>query len=675
MKKILKTRITAVLICILCSLSLFSLNISQAFALGSDTAGGTGTGKEITILFTHDLHDHLLPVKDTVNGVLTETGGFARLQSAIMTEKGIDPNALLVDGGDYSMGTPFQTIFRSDSPELQIMGMMGYDAVTLGNHEYDYRAAGLADSLTVAAANGKEKDIPLPQIVQANVTFPKDTNGLLTPSLEALIKAYQDYGVKEYTIIEKNGVKIGIFGIMGKDSASNAPMSEVTFTDPVENAQRIVTILKEQEKVDLIVCLSHSGIWDDKEESEDEILAEKVPDINVIISGHTHTKLTEPIVVGKTIIGSIEDSCKYLGVLRITQGTDSNWELQSYRLQPINDSLQDDETISAVVAHYKQSVQSKFFDIFQLDQDATLAVSPYNFNNPNAILDNHQEDPLGNLISDSYIYAVKKAEGDAYIPVDMAVVPAGTIRSTFYQGTITASDAFSVSSLGIGPDSIPGYPLIAIYLTGKELKTVCEVDASIAPMMAEAQLFLSGVNFTFNPNRMIFNKVTDVSLLRPDGTLEEIDDAKLYRVVAGLYSAQMLSIVGDKSYGLLSLVPKTQDGTPITDFEAQIIKNNDGSGMEVKEWQAVAEYLQSFPKVDGVSQIPSYYSGPQDRKVIDDSLNIISLVKSPNKITCVMVAIVIIVIALICFIIYRIATRRKRKEIRNKNKSVGNMKG
>ncbi|UWG95392.1 bifunctional metallophosphatase/5'-nucleotidase [Dehalobacter sp. DCM] len=661
MRITLKTLVTAVLVC---SLLLLSVNTPPVVAEGDTNPADSNS---LTILFTNDLHDHLLPVKAEINHVVTESGGFARLQSAILAERAKDSNTLLVDGGDYSMGTPFQTIFRSDSPELKIMGMMGYDAVTFGNHEYDYRAAGLADSLTVAAAAAKENGSRLPQIVQANVTFPKDASGQLSPSLQALAQAYQEYGVKEYTIIEKKCTKIGIFGIMGIDSASNAPKSEVVFTDPIDNAQRIVKVLKEQEKVDVIVCLSHSGTWPDKAESEDEILAEKVPDINVIISAHTHTKLVEPIIVGKTIIGSVEDSAKYLGVLKLTKDSNANWALQSYRLQQINNSLPDDKTIAAVVAQYKQAVQSAFFDQFNLDQDAILAMSPYNFHKVNDILDHHHEDTLGNLISDSYIYAVKKAEGDAYIPVTMAVVPAGTIRSTFYQGNITAADAFSVSSLGIGPDNIPGYPLISIYLTGKELKTVCEVDASIAPMMKEAQLFLSGVNFTFNPHRMIFNKVTAVTL-QTDGGLTEIDDTKLYRVIAGLYSAQMLSVVGDKSHGVLSLIPKTEAGTPITDFEAQIIKDT-ANGMEVKEWQAIAQYLQSFPKVNGTAQIPSEYSDAQGRKVIDDSTNIVSLVKNPNKITLAVFAVVIILAALICFIISRIVIhqRRKSKRIQNSN--------
>lgn len=620
-------------------------------------ASDEGTGKTITILFTHDLHDHFLPAKDEQNGVMFNSGGFARLQSAILLEKESNPNALLLDAGDFSMGTPFQTIFRSDAPELRIMGEMGYDVATFGNHEYDYRALGLADSLAAALKSGDK----LPQIVQSNVVFPTDKNGGLTPSLAALNEAYRDYGVKDYAILERNGIKVGTFGLMGEDAASKAPMSEVEFGDPIENARRVVKILKQQEKVDLIICLSHTGTWEEQAKSEDEVLAQKVPEIDIIISGHTHTVLPEPLLIGRTIIGSGGDSCRYLGVIEVSQDAEAGWKLKDYRLRQIDDNLPDHPHISGIVQEYKNLVQQKYFNQFNMRFDEVLAVSPFNFRTVKDISDNHNEDPLGNLISDAYISAVKEAEGENYQPVDAAIVPVGTIRSSFFQGDITVADAFSVSSLGIGADGVPGYPLISVYLTGKELKTVCEVDASVSPMMKDAQLFISGMNYTFNPNRLIFNKVTDTYMQRPDGSEEEIDDARLYRVVAGLYSAQMLSVVGDKSFGLLSIVPKTREGIPVADFEAHIVTDMaGGSNIELKEWLAIARYLQSFDKVNGVPQIPLYYSETHGRKVVDDDRSILAMISSPNGIALAVYVIVIIAVALGVLIVFRIAARKKR---------------
>ncbi|HWT26948.1 MAG TPA: 5'-nucleotidase C-terminal domain-containing protein, partial [Mobilitalea sp.] len=516
----------------------------------------------------------------------------------------------------------------------------------------------------------------LPQIVSSNMVFPTDKAGDLTQSLTDLKKAMDNYGVKDYTVLERNGVKIGIFGVMGKNSTSMAPMSEVSFSDEVEQAKRVVKILKEQEKVDVIVCLSHSGTWADKSVSEDEILAKKVPEINVIISGHTHTELAQPILSGNTIIGSAGNYGRNLGVIKVTQQADGSWKLASYNLDKITDSLPEDEAISARVGDFKELVQGKYFDKFGLKYDEVVASSPFDFQTIDEVADNHREATLGDIISDSYIYAVKKAEGDAYKddPVTAAIVPDGTIRSSIFKGDITTADIFSISSLGIGADKMPGYPLISVYLTGKELKTIAEVDASITPIMSEAQLFISGMNFTFNPNRLIFNKVEHIELVDAEGKVQPIDDHKLYRVVAGLYSAQMLSVVGDKSFGLLSIVPKTKDGKPITDFEAQIIYQTDnGNKRELKEWYALEEYLQSFDQVNGVSQIPQYYDELHGRKVVDDNKNIFAIVKNPNRIALTVYIAVPLILILIAFVIVRIIVRRRYKKL-HKDILVSNKK-
>ncbi|NMB07748.1 MAG: bifunctional metallophosphatase/5'-nucleotidase [Tissierellia bacterium] len=612
-----------------------------------------GKGNSLTILFTHDLHDNFYPFTVEENGKIKTLGGYGRLSTAIKRERANDPNLLLVDAGDFSMGTLFQTIFSTDSPSLRLLGQMGYDVVTLGNHEFDFRAEGLADSLNGAISSGDR----LPKIVASNISYPEDENGNLTPSLNKLSKAMENYGVSDYSVIKKNGVKIGIFGLMGKEADSNAPMSEVEFTHQVRAARKMVEILQEEENVDLIVCLSHSGTWEDKTKSEDEILAKKVPEIDIIISGHTHTALEEPIVIDNTIIASCGSYGRNLGVINVEKSGD-RWKLKDYRLEPITRGIPVDREIEQSIDNYKEIVQEKYLDKFNMEFDEVLAKTDFNFTPFGELGKKHDEDILGNLISDSYIYAVKKAEGENYEPVTAAIVPSGTIRNTFVKGDITVSDVFNVSSLGIGPDKVSGYPLISVYLTGKELKTAAEVDASIAPIMSVAQLYMSGVNYTFNPKRLIFNKVVDINIKNLDGSIEEIIDDELYRVVAGLYSAQMLSIVGDQSFGILSIVPKTKDGTPITDFEAEIIYED---GHEVKEWLAIAEYLKSFEQKDGIPQIPEYYSEKQGRKIVDNNKNIIARLKNPNKIALTLYGIIVLIIALIILII-KIRKRRKRKK-------------
>ncbi len=621
-------------------------------------AGAAGKEQGITILFTHDLHDNLLPFQAEEDGKVVKYGGYARLKTMIDAQRDNDPDAIVVDGGDISMGTPFQTIFETDAPGLILLGAMGYDATTLGNHEFDYRPKGLTAYLSTAVESGKK----LPILIQSNVAFPVDESGTMSDSLSKLKKAMEEYGVADYTILERNGYRIGIFGVMGEESESMAPMAEVTFTDEIEQAKRVVKILKEKEKVDFILCLSHSGTKVDSKESEDELLAKGVPDIDFIVSGHSHTTLTEPKIVGTTVIGSAGSYGRQLGVAKLTPAKDGEWLLDNYELKTIDSSIKEDASIREMVAEYKNSVQTKYFDSFHMKYDEVVATSAFRFQTPEELAIIHGESTIGNLISDAYVYSVKKAEGDEYIAIDAAIVPSGTIRDTIFPGEVTTANAFGISSLGIGADGKPGYPLISVYLTGKELRTACEVDASITPLMADAQLYMSGVNFTFNPNRLIFNKVVHAELVKEDGTTSEIEDTKLYRVVCNLYSAQMLSIVGDKSFGLMSIVPKDREGNIIHDFEKYIIHDTTGNGKsELKEWYAVVQYLKSFDKVDGVPQIPDYYGTTQGRKMIDDNKNIIAVLSKPNHIGIAVYGIVLIVFLILVFLLQRIATRKKRR--------------
>lgn len=616
-------------------------------------------GESLTILFTHDMHDHLLPYTQLKDGNIITLGGYARLYTAITEERKKDSNLLLVDAGDFSMGTLFQTIFDSHAPQLRIMGQMGYDVTTFGNHEFDFRADGLAHSLSVAKDSGD----PLPKIVATNVSFPMGQEAELTPSLEKLKNSMDGYGVEDYIVLERKGIRIGVFGLMGKDAISNAPMAEVQFEDPIEKAKETVDILKNREKVDLILCLSHSGTDGDSPKTEDEILAKEVPEIDIIISGHSHTELKEPIIVGSTIIGSCGEYGQNLGVIRISRNQNNLWVLDDYNLEPIDDSIPQDEEIINTIAYYKDIVKEDYLDEFSLSFDEILARSPFNFTPSSQIGDEHKEEPLGNLISDAYIYAVQQAEGEDYEPIAVSIVPKGTIRGSFVKGDISVSDVFIVSSLGIGGDGTPGYPLVSVYLTGKELKTVCEVDSSITPIMKAAQLYMSGISYTFNPNRLIFNRATNISFQHPDGSLEEIDDNKLYRIVAGLYSAQMLPTINDKSFGLLSLIPKTKEGDPVINYEDHIIMDRSKeNGGEVKEWYAIAQYLESFDKgEDGLPIIPLYYSKAQNRKILDNSKDFASLLKEPNKIAILVYLILLVLISGLGFLIIKIIKRRMKK--------------
>ena len=452
----------------------------------------------ITILFTHDMHSHLLPAKDESG---RSYGGYARLKIAIDAQKERHPNALLVDGGDFSMGSLFQTVYATDAAELRIMGALGYDAATFGNHEYDYRTAGLANMLNAAVDSGE----PLPAILEANYKPPLEGDPSYDKEAAALWVAFERYGVQDYTVIQRGGVNLAVFGIMGEDSDACAPMSGMVFQDPVPIAREIVAQIEaEVPEPRVVVCLSHSGTNENPEKSEDQRFAAEVDGIDVIVSGHTHTTLSEPIQVNDTYIVSAGEYCKNLGVLTLTRDGDT-LSLSDYTLIPIDDSLPENEAVAAKIEDYKRLVEDSYLTKFgSLTFDQVLAFNPYEFDSLSD-LEAHRESPLGNLIADSYVWAVKEAEGEDYVPVDFALTANGVIRESLPTGEVTVSNVFNISSLGIGADQIPGYPLVSVWITGKDLKNAFEVDASVTPLMPATQLYFSGMTFTFNPHRMIFN--------------------------------------------------------------------------------------------------------------------------------------------------------------------------
>ncbi len=660
-----RVRSAVLLVILLCSLS-----------VGSVVAGERNEKQDTaTLLFTHDIHSRLDEYKVQGTGEQEEgetvfAGGFARLKTRIDERRAANPATFVFDGGDFSMGTLYQTIYETQAAELTMLGRIGVDATTFGNHEFDYRAEGVSNMFRSAVRNaGEDETLTLPQFLTANIDWEKNDS----KDNRMIQQALEDYGSKEYTVIEREGIRVGVYGVLGEDAEICAPESGIDFDDIVETSKRVVEELK-KEDVDMIVCLSHSGTSEEEDASEDEILAEEVPEIDVIISGHTHTTLEEPIISGDTVIASAGSYGRNLGELELVPAENGRWKLAEYRLNSMDESVEQDKEIENYLSEYRSVIDDEYLSRFGYRMEQLLAENTIPFTQIDDFGDELREDTLGSLIADSYVYAVKKAEGADYVPVDLAVVASGVVRDSFQKGEITVSDAFNVSALGIGPDRITGYPLVGVYLTGKELKTVAEIDASISPIMTYAQIYPSGMSWTFNPNRLILNRVTGTGMTGDtvgeeeafiQDNLTEIEDDKLYRVVSGLYSAQMLGAVEDKSKGILKLTPKNAEGEVITDFEDYIIR--DGEGYELKEWYALAGYLESFTKNEkGISQIPVRYSEEEGRKVIHDSAGLAEVLGNPNRFALAVYGIALSLAGLLAAAALYAARKRKRRKSEKK---------
>jgi 2',3'-cyclic-nucleotide 2'-phosphodiesterase (5'-nucleotidase family) len=615
----------------------FLLLIGSCFVF----CGAEASSDEITVLFTGDLHSHLLPsVNESGEG---EYGGYARLMTVIKEQKALDPDAILVDGGDFSMGSLFQTAYPTSAIELRMMGAMGFDATTFGNHEYDYLQSGLIGMLNAAADSGD----PVPTIVNANYWPPKEGQEGYS---DAMWDALANYGVKKYTILERGGVYYLLFGIFGFDADDCAPNSGMVMEDPIETAKAAVAAgVAECESEygvhPVVVCLSHSGTSGGK--GEDYALAEAVDGIDIIISGHTHTTLQRPIEVNGTLIVSAAEYGRNLGVLKLKKDGDGV-ALKSYELIPIDENVADDPAIAALVEGFKADVEGDYLSKYGYTFDKVLVNNPYTFDTVKQVSATPHESTLCNIFSDAYKRAVEQATGKK---VDVAITAAGVIRGSLPVGQVTVSDVFNAASLGVGTEG----ELIAIYVTGKDLKNAIELDASVQPLMKTAQLFMSGVEYSFNQNRMIFNKVDYAMLRNEDGTLTEIEDDKLYHIVAGMYMGQMLGSAEETSMGILTITPRDESGNPIAveDLVNYVVKTENGANL--KEWYAIADYLDHME-----GDLDSRYAQPDGRKVVYKSLNPVKLLRNANIFTYIVLVLIIGIITAVVFIVRAVVRKIKR---------------
>lgn len=628
-------------------MSILALTVMLFLSMFSQTnVNAEAEQKTLDVIFLHDLHSHLENFAVVEDGETVHLGGMPQMKTIIDAKKEKNPNTLVLDGGDFSMGTLVQTVYESEAAELKMLGNIECEVTTLGNHEFDYKAAGLSNMLTTAASSG----VNVPAMVVCNVDWDTMEAAGLTEAQKMVKEAFAAYQVQDYVILQKGDVRIAITGVMGNDSISCIPAGDLVWKDAVSSVKEVVQKIEATEDVDMIACVSHSGTWSDPEKSEDEILAKEVPELDFIISAHTHTKLDEPIVHGNTYIISCGEYGKRLGSFHMEEIGEGVWEMSDYELIEMTADIPEDVETKARIEELMNSVDKHYLSKWGYSRNQVIAQNDVVFSSVSDLGEVHEDHNLGNIMADAYKYAVEHAPDFNGDKVAVAVAPSGTIRGSYPLGDITVADIYNSFSLGIGEDGVPGYPLLSVYLTGAELRLVAEIDASVSDLMTTARLYNSGMEFAFNPNRLILNKVTDCYLVGDDGERIEIEDDKLYRVVSDMYSGHMLGGVTDISYGLLSLELKKADGTPLENLEDAIIYVE---GEELKVWTAIAGYMETFEDTDGdgVPNVPDYYQGKQGRKVIDDSKNIIDLIKNPNKYAVLIIGLAVVVIVLLLLII------------------------
>lgn len=613
--------------------SLFALIPASGARASNNDLPDHGNELSLTILYTNDEHGALIPHSPAVDfhpyRENPAVGGYARLAAVVeevrQKKEAAGEPVLLFSGGDFIGGTAYSWLAPLGyAPELSIKQKIGYDAVIIGNHEYDYGPGVLAKYL---------KEAGYPEAHQETAVLASNT---LAPPDHPL--AREQLYRENHLISLDNGLKVGLFGLMGKDAVAVTTANEpVEFSDQHQAARRMVETL-EQQGADLIIALTHSGV------EEDRGLAADVAGIDVIVGGHCHTALEEPVIVNDTIIVQAGAHLEYVGHLELTldlsSGTVSirNDPDQAPFLKKLDHSIPlhpgIDEAIGAYTDILNEYIEEKTQGRFQHILDP-VAFSEFKLPDYPPL----QETPMGNFVADAM--RLVTAEKTGHDP-DFAVQANGVIRGSIIPGAMPHSygkisfyDLVELVGLGMGEDGHAGYPLIAAYLTGDEIRRILEVAVLMEEVMGNTYfLQFSGLRYDYNPHNAVLFTVPFLNLPVPttravvnaekytgegrqvpgEGPYVPIEkgDEELYCLVTDAYIASFLPMVGEM-IPRLDVVLKDRDGTPVAveDIEKLIVHINDE---ELKVWQAVVEYAADQPVGDsGLPEIEPYYAAPAGR--------------------------------------------------------------
>lgn len=605
--------------------------------VGIGPARASGEELLLTLIHTNDEHSALVPSPFIDYDPEEENparGGIARLATLVDSIREAKAETgepvLLVSGGDYLGGAAYAWLaLEGYAAELSLMQQIGYDVVTIGNHEYDfgpetlagyYRAAGYPEAQNRTA------------IVASNIRPPAG-------------HPLNELDIKDTYVLElDNGLKVGFFGLIGYDAVSVAPYSDpVEFPDPIETAGEMVARLQ-QSGVDLIIAITHAGV------EEDRTLAREVAGIDVIVGGHCHTLLEEPVIEGDTIIVQAGELLKHAGVLELAYNpaTSSvrvrNQDTGQPSVVPLDWTVPPEPVMAEELAYYTARLNEVIEDMsggrFN-DIGETVVWSDFVVTNRPPL----EESPFGNFITDAMRLVAQEATGER---VDLAFQANGVIRGSIEPGSTSWSedqvsfyDLADLVGLGSGPDNRGGYPLVSVYFTGEELRRIFEVQVLLGEMMGDTYyLQISGGRLTFDKNRAILFTVPFIDqpvptallplpvgavlsgeLYTGQGVQDDNDenyvpvkkgDETLYHVVTDYYIASFLPMVGELLPSL-ELVLKDKNGEPIDidNLEDAIIYRD---GRELKVWQAVIEFASSQPlDSQGNPRIPEYYSATAGR--------------------------------------------------------------
>jgi len=566
----------------------------------------------LVILHTNDLHSRLegyAPSSEyspLSTGDDDTRGGFSRLAAIFERERSENSGSVLVlDAGDFLMGTFYHYMEEYRPFQLPLMKEMGYDVVAIGNHEFDFGPGRLEGIINNSHAAGE-----IPQLLLGNAEFDEKDNA--DNSLEEL---FTGGIISKSVIIEKNGIKIGIFSLMGEDADNSAPYAVPVSFDKINRAAKKLVKQLQSRGCDIIICLSHSGIEKDENgvwTGEDVELAEKVDGIDILISGHTHTRLDEPLVINNTPIVQTGSYGGFVGRIEL-EVKSAVVSLIDYSLIPVDDCIEGSSYVHEKIKGQKELISEKLYATtgFRIDNKVVSADFMLECNEKGGL----EESNLGPLVANAIHDCVNSGTRTGS---DISMVAAGVIRDRVVPGIQTTQDIFRVVSLGRGDDEVPGYPLARVYVNAKELKRIIEILLVAYKSTPSNYCYYSGLEVKYDPGRGLLRKIKSISLKNKEGDLVPVDisrdNTRLYSITANAYMLEFIGIIQQMTFGLIKVQPKDALGNEITDMKESIIDFDvDKPGIqEGKEWIALVRYLSSMDDADGdgIPDLPAFYRNP-----------------------------------------------------------------
>jgi 5'-nucleotidase/UDP-sugar diphosphatase len=438
----------------------------------------------LTILHTNDTHSTLFPY-----GPSDGWGGIGGVSNKIKELKSKSPHALVLNSGDVFVGS-FEFNKYLGYPELKIMEGL-YDAMGLGNHEFDLGLEALAKILDGQFSGGPPVGLP---ILCANI------------NLEAwpVLRSH----VKPYLVKTVSNLRIGIVGVVETRPLDYSGQILALLSDPVLAAARTVSVLKDVEKADIVICLSHLGKTNDIEKLS------RVAGIDIIVGGHSHDALFEPVISNGKIIVQAGEYGRHLGSLAVAWDG-KRVKLANYRLHSIDKKVREDPALVSTLSSLRAGIvaDSRFGPVYS-DRIATAA---RNLEEKWDARRTERDTPLGNLVADG----IRKAATKAGYPVDVALEANGYIAHRIYAGNVVGNDILRSVPYGYDFASGLGFKIDTVLLAGAQILAGLEYSVSMVENADDACMQVSGLTFEYDSRRRP---------IPPDKLLEELSRGRWGRV-------------------------------------------------------------------------------------------------------------------------------------------------